>query len=95
METLWGTGEEEEEIEMDRDCDKCVYHTSGSCSKWECDFTTISDIRNRAIEEFSERLQENVDSFKAKINGIEADVMTLDYFADFVYETSKQIKEGI
>lgn len=39
---------------MDRDCDKCVYHTSGSCSKWECDFTTISDIRNKTIDDFIE-----------------------------------------
>ena len=41
---------------MDRDCDKCVYHTSGSCSKWECDFTTISDIRNRTIDEIAEKI---------------------------------------
>lgn len=31
---------------MDRDCNKCVYHTSGSCSQWECKGTTpIDDIR--------------------------------------------------
>lgn len=39
---------------MDRDCDKCVYHTSGSCSKWECDFTTISDIRHEMIDDMAE-----------------------------------------
>ena len=39
---------------MDRDCDKCVYHTSGSCSKWECDFTTVSDIRNKTLNDLWE-----------------------------------------
>lgn len=31
---------------MDRECNKCVYRASGSCSHWECKgVTTIDDIR--------------------------------------------------
>lgn len=35
-----------------RDCNKCVYHTSGSCSKWDCNPTSIEDVRNKAIDDF-------------------------------------------
>ena len=36
---------------MDRDCENCVYHSSGSCSQWDCNFTTINDVRNEAIDD--------------------------------------------
>lgn len=36
---------------MNRDCKNCVYHSSGSCSKWDCKFTTVDDVRNEAIDE--------------------------------------------
>lgn len=37
---------------MDRDCKNCVYHSSGSCSQWDCSFTTINDVRNKAVDDF-------------------------------------------
>lgn len=37
---------------MNRDCKNCVYHSSGSCSKWNCEFTTVDDVRNKAIDDF-------------------------------------------
>lgn len=37
---------------MDRDCKNCVYHSSGSCSQWDCNFTTTNDVRNKAIDDF-------------------------------------------
>lgn len=36
---------------MNRDCKNCVYHSSGSCSQWDCNFTTINDVRNEAIDD--------------------------------------------
>ena len=36
---------------MNRDCKNCVYHSSGSCSKWDCEFTTVDDVRNEAIDD--------------------------------------------
>ena len=38
---------------MDRDCKKCVYHSSGSCSQWDCNFTTTNDVRNKAVDDFA------------------------------------------
>lgn len=37
---------------MERDCNKCVYHTSGTCSRWECKGTvTRDDIRAEVLKE--------------------------------------------
>nr|DAM84093.1 MAG TPA: hypothetical protein [Bacteriophage sp.] len=37
---------------MDRDCKNCVYHSSGSYSQWDCNFTTINDVRNKTVDDF-------------------------------------------
>ena len=29
---------------MDRNCDKCIHHTTGSCSKWTCEFKSVADV---------------------------------------------------
>lgn len=49
---------------------------------------------NKAIDEFAERLQEKVESFQTEINGFKADVLTLDYFVEFVDEIAEQLKGG-
>lgn len=36
---------------MDRDCDKCIYHSSGGCSQWECNFTTVADLMDKTVED--------------------------------------------
>ena len=54
----------------------------------------IEEGRTKAIDEFAERLQENVESFQTEINGFKADVLTLDYFVEFVYEIAEQLKGG-
>lgn len=43
---------------MNRDCKNCVYHSSGSCSKWNCEFTTVDDVRNKAIDNFVKAIDE-------------------------------------
>lgn len=43
---------------MERNCDKCIHHTSGMCSSWDCKMQTVEDVkreaREKAIEEFKE-----------------------------------------
>lgn len=34
---------------MDRECDKCVYHTSGSCSRWYCEYKTVEQIKTESF----------------------------------------------
>lgn len=43
-----------------RDCNKCIHHISGSCSAWECEMQTLEDYRNKAIDEFVERLYSKI-----------------------------------
>lgn len=41
---------------MDRDCNNCIHHMTGSCSKFNCDFVTVDDVRNKAIDEFAKAI---------------------------------------
>ena len=50
------------------------------------------EIRNKAIDEFAEKLATDVESFEGMINGIRADLLTLDYFSEFVFEIAEQMK---
>ena len=47
---------------MDRNCDKCIHHTSGMCDSWDCKMQTVEDlkkeVREKAIEEFAVALKE-------------------------------------
>ena len=45
---------------MSRYCKKCIYFTSGMCSKWECEMTTLEDYRNKAIDEFAEKMRTKI-----------------------------------
>lgn len=53
-----------------------------------------TEVRAIAIDEFAERLQDKVESFQAEINGFKADVLTLDYFVEFVDEIAEELKGG-
>lgn len=45
---------------MERNCNKCVYHTSGECSKWECLGTvTKNDFANEKVRDFAKFLIDN------------------------------------
>ena len=57
---------------MNRDCKKCIYHTSGMCSKWECEMTTLEDYRNKAIDEFVKKVIEQLEKMKVKTDTIES-----------------------
>ena len=79
-------------IEDDGSIHKMLF--SGDADWEEKATTSIQEIRNKSIDEFAERLQENVESFQTEINGFKADVLTLDYFVEFVYEIADQLKGG-
>ena len=54
----------------------------------------MKEIRAKAIDEFAEKLNTDVESFEAEVNGIRADLLTLDYFSEFVFEIAEQLKGG-
>lgn len=50
---------------MERNCNYCVYHSSGSCAAWECTGTkTVDDIRaderRKVFEEIAEAFNEHL-----------------------------------
>ena len=47
---------------------------------------------DKAIDDFAEKLCNEVESFTATVDGIELDFLALDYLIEFVYEISKQLK---
>ena len=54
----------------------------------------MKEIRTKAIDEFAEKLNTYVESFEAEVNGIRADLLTLDYFSEFVFDVAERLKGG-
>lgn len=53
--------------DMERNCNYCVYHSSGSCAAWECTGTkTVDDIRAderaKTIEEYKNKVWEDIET---------------------------------
>lgn len=52
-----------ESLKMDRNCDDCIYHIGGECSKWECEFQTLADHDKQISDEV-------IDVVENFVNGI-------------------------
>ena len=50
------------------------------------------DGYNKAIDEFVEKLNTDVESFVAEVDGVKADLLTFDYFSEFVFEVADELK---
>lgn len=73
---------------MERNCQKCIHHISGLCSKWECEMTTLEDYRNKVIDEFAEKL-------KKKYPLMENDLFLVnDVLRKTIDEIAEQMKVG-
>ena len=53
---------------MNRNCQKCIHHISGLCSKWECEMQTLEDYRNKVIDEFLKKICEKYTEEERKGN---------------------------
>ena len=36
----------------ERNCDKCIHHTSGMCDSWDCKMQTVEDVEKEAVNEY-------------------------------------------
>ena len=50
------------------------------------------DGYNKAIDDFAEMVCEKVESFTATVNGVRADILTIDYLTEFVFGIAEQLK---
>ena len=74
-------------------CTEDLYHPHEAEAEWN-NRTNDKEILNKAIDEFAEKLLTDVESFTAEVNGMQADVLTLDYFTDFVLDMAEKMKKG-
>ena len=82
---------------MDRDCERCIYHTEKGCSKWECEGTvTIEDAEKaiRSLQAWEEVLQELEDerAFEDSLGNDEARV-ELDMCIRIINQHLAEIEE--
>lgn len=75
---------------MERNCQKCIHHISGLCSKWDCEMTTLEDYRNKVIDEFAEVLKEEY-----VFDSICRDDVSKYEYENKIDRIVKQMKEGI
>ena len=69
-----------------------------NCKYWNAEHEdcalSYAEIEANVIDKFAEKLCTDVESFVAEVNGIKADLLTLDYFHEFVCEIAEQMKVG-
>lgn len=77
---------------MDRNCDKCIHHTSGMCSSWDCKMQTVEglkkEVRAKAIEEFAEQI-------KARAHSTERNDWSADYMISIWESVIDEIAEAM
>ena len=49
----------------ERNCDKCIHHTSGNCDSWDCKMQTVEDVKNEAVNEYAKSVVEELEERKA------------------------------
>ena len=76
-----------------RDCNKCIHHISGSCDAWECEMQTLEDYRNKAIDEFAERLKSESYNGYATLEDYSEDTIESVGVEDIV-RIAEQMKAG-
>ena len=71
---------------MERNCQICIHHISGLCSKWECEMQTLEDYRDKVIDEFV-KLADECSGYTA--NCIEHDLALTIYT---IHQIAEQMK---
>lgn len=68
----------------ERNCDKCIHHTSGDCDSWDCKMQTVEDVKKEAVDEYVKAVVEELKKLKMRYFLTIAN--TGDEKSDFAYE---------
>lgn len=86
---------------MERNCQICIHHISGLCSKWDCEMQTLEEYRNRAIDEFAEKIKKkgiedgwNCDDVYGNSCGVVSCEECENIFLREIDEIAEQMKVG-
>lgn len=50
----------------ERNCNKCIHHTSGNCDSWDCKMQTVEDVKNEAVNEYVKAVVEELEELRKK-----------------------------
>ena len=45
----------------ERNCNKCIHHTSGMCDSWDCEMQTVEDVKKEAVNEYVKAVVEELE----------------------------------
>ena len=45
----------------ERNCNKCIHHTSGNCDSWDCKMQTVEDVKKEAVNEYVKMVVEELE----------------------------------
>ena len=45
----------------ERNCNKCIHHTSGNCDSWDCEMQTVEDVKKEAVNEYVKSVVEELE----------------------------------
>ena len=48
----------------ERNCNKCIHHTSGMCDSWNCKMQTVEDVKKEAVNEYVKAVVEELKVIK-------------------------------
>ena len=56
----------------ERNCNKCIHHTSGMCDSWDCKMQTVEDVKKEAVNEYVKMVVEELElhRFECKCGNI-------------------------
>ena len=49
----------------ERNCNKCIHHTSGMCDSWNCKMQTVEDVKKEAVNKYVKAVVEELEERKA------------------------------
>ena len=44
----------------ERNCNKCIHHTSGNCDSWDCKMQTVEDVKKESVNEYAKAVVEEL-----------------------------------
>ena len=68
----------------ERNCNKCIHHTSGNCDSWDCKMQTVEDVKKEAVNEYVKAVVDELKELKMRYFITIAN--TGDEKSDFAYE---------
>ena len=68
----------------ERNCNKCIHHTSGNCDSWDCKMQTVEDVKKEAVNEYEKAVVEELEELKMRYFLTIAN--TGDEKSDFAYK---------